>query len=245
MAENKHTTTSTQIRNLYSDGISCMNIKFYNTNLGFHLYPFVGKDQNGRSNYDTKNGQQTTVSYDGAFALYQMCKDIINGKISEGIITVPCVGASITLERKLGLNGPETVFSLTKNNVTIPFRFQTIQQQIKENGSVISKTIESGVGAFMMTVEGYLTGVNADRHLDKMTEEYSQLNGGTNGQQNQNQQNNQPQQNNQQRQFRPNNYNNNKRNGYNNNNHYNNNRNNGGNWNNNQQPQNFNDYSIQ
>ena len=124
-------------------------------------------------------------------------------------------------------------------------RIRTIQQQIKENGSVISKTIESGVGAFMMTVEGYLTGVNADRHLDKMTEEYSQLNGGTNGQQNQNQQNNQPQQNNQQRQFRPNNYNNNKRNGYNNNNHYNNNRNNGGNWNNNQQPQNFNDYSIQ
>ena len=242
MADIKRTTTSTQIRNLYSDGVSCMNMKFYNTNLGFHLYPYIGKDQNGRSTYDTKNGQQTTVSYDGAFALYQMCHQIIEGKIQEGIITVPCVGASITLERKLGLSGPETVFSLTKNNVNIPFRFQTIQQQIKENGNVVTKIIESGVGAFMKTIEGYLTGVNADRHLDKLTEEYAALNntnqhnGGNN-----NAQQPQPQNNN----YRQNNNNNYRRNNYNNgNNNYNNNRNNNRNWNNNRN-QNFNDYSLQ
>lgn len=238
MADKQHTSTSTQIRNLYSDGISCMNIKFYNTSLGFQLYPFTGKDSNGRSTYDTKNGQQTTVSYDGAFALYQMCNQIIDGKVQEGIITVPCMGATITLERKLGLNGPETVFSLTKNNVTIPFKFSVISQQIKENGNVTTKQIESGVGAFMKTVEGYLTGVNADRHLDKLTEEYAKLNG--------EQQNEQPQQ----QQNRPN-YNNNNfkpRNNNNYNNNYRNNNNRGNNNNNNwqqRQQQSFQEYNIQ
>ena len=212
-----------------------MNIKFYNTNLSFQLYPYTGKNQNGRSTYDTKNGQQTTVSYDGAFALYQMAKDIIAGKLSEGIITVPCNGASITMERKLGLSGPETVFSLTKNNVTVPFKFQTIQRQIKENGNVVTQTIECGVGAFMKTVEGYLTGVNADRHLDKMTEEYAKING---DQPNNNQQNQHQNYNNNKPNYNKN-YNNNNRNYNNNNNRNNNNRN----WNNNQR--NFSDYQIQ
>ena len=42
MAENIiKTATSTQIRNFYSDGLSYMNVKFFNTNLSFNLYPFI------------------------------------------------------------------------------------------------------------------------------------------------------------------------------------------------------------
>lgn len=217
------TNTSTQIRNMYSDGMSYMNIKFYNTSLSFQLYPFTGKDQNGHDKYDTKNGQLTTVNYEGAYALYQTAKDIIDGKVKETNLQVPCNGASLILERKLGTNGKmETIFSITKNNVTIPFRFQTIQQQIKDGGNITTITVESGLGAFMKTIEGYLTGINADRHLDKLTEDYAKLHPNNNGGGNNN--------------F---NRNNNYRKNY-NNNRPNNNRQ--GNWG--PPAQNFNDYSI-
>jgi hypothetical protein len=195
------TSTSTQIRNMYSDGCSYMNIKFYNTNLSFQLYPFINKDSNGRSNYDTKHGQQTTINYEAAFALYKACDDIINGTIKEMNMSIPCIGGSLTLERKLGTNGQmETVFTINKNNMSIPFKFNTIQYQTKENGQIVQKTSESGLGAFMCTIKGYLDGVNADRHLDKLTEDYIKANNQNNNQQNQ------PQ--NQQRPYNNNNNNN-------------------------------------
>jgi len=173
---NGRTNTSTQIRTMYSENTSCMTIKFYNTNLSFSLYPFTGKNQQGRSTYDMKNGQQTTVNYEGAYALYQAAKDIIDGKVQQTSLAVPCNGASLTLERKLGMNGQmETVFSISKNNVTIPFKFNTIQQQVNINGQVQTNIIEIGLGAFLKTIDGYLTGINADRHLNKLTEDYAKL----------------------------------------------------------------------
>lgn len=178
MADNNNrTSTSTQIRNMYSDGMSYMNMKFFNTNFSFSLYPFVSKDQTGRSNYDLKNGLQTTVNFEGAYALYQAAKEILDGKTQENKLLIPCLaGASILLERKIGQNGkPETIFSITKNNTTVAFRFQTIDQQVKENGQFVTKTIETGLGAFKMTIGGYLNGINADRHLDKLTEDFVKI----------------------------------------------------------------------
>lgn len=184
MQENNKTATSTQIRNLYSDGMSYLNISFFNTNLAFRFYPFSGKDQNGRSSYDLKAGQNTTVNFEGAYALYQVSKDIIDGKVNSTNLPIPCAGgASLTLERKLSQDGKmETLFTINKNGISIPFKFQTINQQVNENGSIITRTIESGLGAFMKTIEGYLNGINADRHLDKLTDDYiaSQNNADTN-----------------------------------------------------------------
>ena len=202
-----HTSTSTQIRNMYSEEISYMNIKFFNTNLAFQLYPYNGKDQNGRSRYDMKKGQQTTVNYEGAYALYQASKDIIDGKIQELNMSIPCTNATLTLERKFGTNGQmETIFSINKNNVTIPFKFQTITQQIRENGVVSTKTVETGLGSFMMTIKGYLTGINADRHLDKLTEDYIKLQQESQKQPNNNQNGNGYKQNNYKKQNYGNNY---------------------------------------
>ena len=231
MPNQQRTSTSTQIRNMYSDGMSCLNIKFYNTNLSLQLYPFSGKDQSGRSSYDNKNGVMTTVNFEGAFALYQASKDILDGKVQQTQITIPCNGASISLERKLGMNGQmDTVFSITKNNATIPFKFNTLQQQVNNNGQIQSYTMEVGLGTFMKTIEGYLTGINADRHLDKLTEEYAKL-----------QENNGNQQ-----QQRPQYANNNRKQGYNNGG--NNYRNNNNNYQRSQQnynnQQSFNDYTI-
>lgn len=177
------TSTSTQVRNMYSDGMSYMNISFFNTNLSFKLCPFLSKDNLGKSTYDMKNGQSTTVNFEGAYTLYQAANNIIEGKVQELNIPVPCLaGATLTLERKIGPTGKmETIFSITKNNVTIPFRFQTIEYKAKENGQIVDKVIESGLGAFMKTIEGYLTGINADRHLNKLTEDFAKLQNNQNG----------------------------------------------------------------
>lgn len=180
---NNRTQTSTQIRNFYSEGMSYLNMKFYNTNLSFQFYPFTGKDQNGRSTYDTKNGETTTVNFEGAFTLWKAAKDIIDGKVTETNLPIPCAsGASLKLERKLNPNGQyDTILSISKNNRTIPFKFNVMQQQVKENNQIVTKVIESGLGAVMMTIEGYLTGINADRHLDKLTDDFAKLQEGNNG----------------------------------------------------------------
>ena len=211
--QKQQTSTSTQIRNFYSDGMSYLNTSFFNTNFSFKFYPFISKD-GGRSVYDLKNGLSTTVNFEGAYALYNAAKDIIDGKINELNLPIPCAaGAILTLERKLGQNGiMETIFSISKNNIIVPFRFPTVSYQVKENGQVITKTIESGLGAFMKTVEGYLTGINSDRHLDKLTDDFAKLQG-NNGQQPQ--QNQQPYGNNGGNGYRKNYNNNNYRKPYN------------------------------
>ena len=167
-------STSTQIRNMYSEGYSCLNIRFYNTNLSFQWYQFTGKDQAGRAQYDSKTGQQTTVNVEGAYALYHVAKEILEGKVQETNVTVQCLSAQIILERKRAMNGEyETFLTISKNGVTIPFKFQSIVQQVREpNGQITTKQVDTGLGALMKTIEGYLTGINADRHLDKLTEEY-------------------------------------------------------------------------
>lgn len=164
--------TTTQIRNMYAEGMSYLNMRFFNTNLAFSFYPFV--NNNGRGSYDLKHGQSTTVNFEGAFALYSVAHEIIDDKVQEINVQIPCAsGATLTLERKLGLSGNmETLFTINKNNITIPFKFNTITHQAKENGMLVTKTIEVGLGAFMKTIEGYLNGINADRHLDKLTDDY-------------------------------------------------------------------------
>lgn len=195
MANNQQrTTTSTQIRNMYSE-LSYLNIKFYNTNLSFSFSPFQQRDNNGRIIYDLKNNQLTTVNFEGAYALYQTSKDIIDGKIQECHLEIPCSGnATLLFDRKPGQNGQmETTFTINKNNVMISFLFQTIAQQVTINGQSSTKIIETGLGVFMKTIEGYLTGINADRHLDKLTDEFAKAQGGApQGQQNGYRQNNGP-----------------------------------------------------
>lgn len=174
MADNNRTNTTTQIRNMYSDGMSYLNIKFFNTNLSFSFYPFMSKSNTGLSSYDMKNGLSTTVNFEGAFALYQVSKEIIEGKIKDIDMTIPCAaGANLTLQCKVNNGQTDVTFTISKNNTTIPFKFPVMMQNIRnEHGQMEVKCIYSGLGAFMKTVEGYLNGINADRHLDKLTDDY-------------------------------------------------------------------------
>ena len=106
---------------------------------------------------------------------------------------------------------------------------------------MITKYLDSGLGAFVKTIEGYLTGINADRHLNKLTDDFIKI-------QNQKQQEGAPAQSNAPQQ-NPNYSQNNNRGNWNRNNRYRNNRynnyqnnsNNG--WN--QNAQNMSNYSLQ
>lgn len=206
--QNQRTSTNTQIRNFYAEGVSYMNTKFYNTSFAIALYPFTGKDENGRSNFDTKGGVATTISYEGAAGLSQICGDILNGTIQEVSLSIPCFNASMLLERRPANGQMETVLIITKNNITVTFPFATMQAQIKENGVPQTRTIDVGLAAFKATVDGYLTGINADRHLDKLTEDYAKTLGSLNNPQPQQQP--QQQRNNYQKQGYQNNYNRNR-----------------------------------
>ena len=39
---------------------------------------------------------------------------------------------------------------------------------------MVAKVFHSGLGVLAKTLDGYLSGVNADRHLDKVLDEYEQ-----------------------------------------------------------------------
>lgn len=225
-----------------------MTLKFYNTNLSFSLAKLEGKDNTGKNIY-SKDNIYTNINYEQAYALYKACEDILNnttqGEMELNITTFS--GAVLTLKRIRNNNSFNTMLIITKENNIIPFYFTKIDQKVDNS----TRSIEMGLGAFYKTIEGYLTGINADRHLDKFTEEFAKAGG--------NAQNNNSQQNFQQNKG---NYNqgyqkkwNNNRN-YNNNNYRNNNYRNNYNRNNNPggyqkpswemppQQQNFSEYQI-
>lgn len=177
MAEGTRTSTNTQIRNFYSDGYSYLNMRFYNTNLSFSFSPFQNKDANGRPNYDLTKSVSTTVNFEGAFALFNMANQLIAHPSMTGGIDIPCNGATLRLERR-NTNPSEVLFTITKNGTSIPFKFDSYPMSLNENGQTINRQMECGLGAFAKTVEGYLVGINADRHLDKLTEDYAKLKGG-------------------------------------------------------------------
>ena len=165
--------TSTQVRNIYSEGMSYINIKFFNMYMSLQFFKFLSKDDTGRSTYQ-QPGLTTTVNWDSAYSLFQVSHEILNGDPNKGYnLVVPCKDGSLTLERKMSQNNQmETTLTIMKNNESIPFKFTTTTFQEILNGQSTSKTVESGLGTFAMTLHGYLTGINADRHLDKMTEDY-------------------------------------------------------------------------
>lgn len=181
--QKKRTNTSTQIRNLYSEGMCYLNVRFYNTYLSLSFAPFSGTDQTGRSNYDMAHAQFTTVNYENAYALYQTCMDIITEKITATDTQIDAAAdAKLFLHHGLDQDGkPETVLTIQKNGVEVPFKFMITEQQVTEMGVQKTKYIHSGLGAFAKTVDGYLTGINADRHLDKLTDDYAALQGGQAG----------------------------------------------------------------
>lgn len=60
---------------------------------------------------------------------------------------------------------------IDKNGETILFRFGIHQYKVKQNGQMVTKVIQSGLGVFVKTLNAYLTGIGTDLHLNKLSEE--------------------------------------------------------------------------
>jgi hypothetical protein len=158
---------------LYSNGISCLTIKFFNTNLSFGFQPFSGKDQNGFNQFNKDKTITTTVNYEGAAMLWKTANDILDNKINKCSVQIQCAGGTTLLfERRPSDNQLETWFTINKNGEIIPFKFNIHIRDIEENGQLIKQQIESGLLVFAKTINGYLEGINASRHLDKLTDDY-------------------------------------------------------------------------
>lgn len=162
--------TTTLIRTIYSDGLSYCVIKFYNTSLAFQFVPFQRKDETGKNVYDTTRSQSTTITADSAYTLFQFGTEILEGKIKDGQVTVNGNNSQLTLETNSVLQS--TTFTISKNGQVIPFKFAVSTISTQENGIPTQRTIQAGLGSFTKMLEGYLTGINADRHLNKLTDDY-------------------------------------------------------------------------
>jgi hypothetical protein len=148
-------------------------VKFFNTNLSFGFQPFSGKDQNGFNQFNKDKTITTTVNYEGAAMLWKTANDILDNKINKCSLQIQCAGGTTLLfERRSSDNQLETWFTINKNGEIIPFKFNTHIRDIEENGQLVKQQIESGLLVFAKTINGYLEGINADRHLDKLTDDY-------------------------------------------------------------------------
>lgn len=190
----KRTSTQTHIRTIYSD-LSYITIKFFNNALSLNFVPAVGKDSNGFNQYQKSQnptqgiGVTTTINYETAAALL----GIINNKIMPAIINNQDISITIqlanqtelTIERKNDEIGHKRTFlNIKKDNNVIPYKFGQQKLTITENGNMRQEYNESGLAHFVSIIKGYLEGINAERHLNKLTDDYASLQQNSNNKQN-------------------------------------------------------------
>ena len=171
MGKNYKKAVGTYIRTLYSKGFSSLMMSFYNTNLSFCFARYTGDNNAGLSQYDKKNLVTTTINYEGASLLHLLTMSILNDMNSEKEIKamVSCNNAALIFEYSPDQNNQMGAYlTIDKNQQSITFRFPTHTYQIKTDGQMVTKVIQSGLGVFVRTIEGYLAGVGADRHWNKL-----------------------------------------------------------------------------
>ena len=81
------------IRNLYAPGFSFVTFSFYKTNLSISFTPWLGQNDVGISQYDTKNFLSTTINDESAASLYLLAKLILDGNQRTPLLyTIECNG---------------------------------------------------------------------------------------------------------------------------------------------------------
>ena len=63
--------------------------------------------------------------------------------------------------------------TIDKNNQSISFKYSDFQYQIKQNGQIVTKVIQAGVGVLAEVLHGYLSGIGTERHLVKLADYYA------------------------------------------------------------------------
>jgi len=112
----------------------------------------------------------------GVALLYKVAVDIFNDESPNKEIEVVLPrnnNTALTFEYKHGQdNQMEAHLTIERDGRIIPFKFLADTFTVKENGQKVTKVIQSCLGAFAMTLEGYLLGIGIDRQLSKLSDEY-------------------------------------------------------------------------
>ena len=174
MDKNYKKAINTDIRIFYSSE-SSLKMSFFNANISFSFCRDFRKNNPGYSQYDSMKYLATTVNYAGAFFLYKTAMSIVNGTNykNEVVAVLKRGNVALILEYKPNEHS-HMVASLTIDNTkqAISYNFSPHSYQVKEDGRIITKILQSELGAFALTIRGYLTGVGADRHLEKLPADY-------------------------------------------------------------------------
>ena len=167
-------TSNTIIKTLYSEGFSSLMMSYYKYILVLTFNPYIGKNNVGFPQYNIKTFLSTSVNYEEAALFYLTAMSILEGKNADKEISAVLTrnNATLTFEYKPDQNNQMTAYLvINKNNQIIPFRFNTKTYQAQENGQMITKVVQAGLGVFAKTLESYMTGTGITNHLNKSIEE--------------------------------------------------------------------------
>ena len=176
---NKQQSSNLHLRTLYAPGFSFMTMSYYRTNyvhLILKLVPYIGVDKRGLSQYSKNHYISTSLAPDGAELLLTPVRSILNGTAPEKPIEVQIAcksGKSLTFEYKPDPDRDNQIsaFMVAKEgNLSIPFRFPIHQHDVWEDGKMVTKVVLSGLGAFALTLDGYIRDSGAG-NLSKLSDE--------------------------------------------------------------------------
>ena len=176
MKQNRRNQPSTYVRILRSPGYSSLLIFYYGERLTFSFAPYLGEDYKGHHQYSQSEFLRTTFDYEAAVCLYLIAKSISDGKDPENQrhFVRNIYNMTLTFEYRPDENNEMSAYltiANKDNNKTIQFKFETHPYKVMEKGQMVEKVIQSGVGVLVKTLNGYLSGIGANNHLNKFTDE--------------------------------------------------------------------------
>lgn len=218
-SNNQRQQTSTQVRTFFGDNVY-LGTKLYNNMFSVSIHTCTGRDQNQKPLWDI--GILFSLRYEDTAALAEACKIVTENPMEPKEVHLVIPGNEKMFRFDCADNpatGFTAVLSIAKGNQKSEFVFSyneiDVSKRMPDGSSQMVKVrIQSQLVAFLRTLNGYLEGINTDRHLDKMTDDYARMQEDKHGERRDNGGNNSG------------GYNNNRGN-------WNRNRGNGGNWNNN------------
>ena len=172
MGKNYKNAVHTHVRDFYGGNFN-LKIGLFNKNLALRINPNRVTTFGGSSQNDMGDGITATVNFEGAYYLYEVAMSIVNDldRENEKRAVLERGDTTTILEYIRNQNNIMVAYlTICKNNQSFSYEFLKRTYQEK-NGQMITKFVQSELGAFAHTILGYLIGVGAGRHLEKLHDE--------------------------------------------------------------------------
>ena len=170
------------IQTLGSPGLSQITFSLYEkdnkTYLVLKFVPCIGQDDMGADEFCKITFQSTAIDCDGAISFYPTVKAALEGPDSkkEIMVSLPCgSNATLTFEYKSEQNGHMGAYLvISKNNQTIPFRFETHQFRVyNSEGKWVTIATQTGLRSFVKILDDYIKRSRADSQANKLPKDFN------------------------------------------------------------------------